>query len=121
MLYIRPYTSEDDFPQFAGGLKEGKLYYVALAGKELIGYICYRKKADELFIEEVESGRDADLFDGLMRAVFDAAVNSGMDRAEFSPQVDRGVLETLRVPLDSQNCVNSLSDFLRNCRKCKMF
>ena len=52
MLYIRPYTSEDDFPQFAGGLKEGKLYYVALAGKELIGYICYRKRRTSFLLKK---------------------------------------------------------------------
>ncbi len=120
MLYIKPYTSEDRFSQFEDGLSKGKLYYIALSGKELIGWICYRKLEDAICIEEVESGGDADLFDGLMRAVFDAAVNIGLDRAVFAPEVDRGILEALKVPLDEENCVNSLSTFLRNCRKCKM-
>lgn len=120
MLIIKPYTSEDQFPQFEGGLSEGKLYYIALAGNELIGWICYRKLEDAIRIEGGETGGDADLFDGLMRAVFDAAVNIGLDRAVLAPEVDRGILEALKVPLDEENCVNSLSSFLRNCRKCKM-
>ena len=120
MLYIRPYLSGDNFPQFEGGLREGKLYYIALAGKDLIGWICYRKLETAIRIEMVESGGDADLFDGLMRAVFDAAVNIGLDEAIFAPEVDRTVLDKLGVPLEAGNCVKSLSGFLRNCRKCQM-
>ena len=120
MLYIKPYTSEDRFPQFEEGWKNGKLYYVALAGEELLGWLRYRKLEDALLIEEVESGGDVNLFDGLMRAAFDAAVNIGLDRAYFAPEVDRAVLSELMVPLEEGNCVNSLSAFLRNCRKCKM-
>ena len=51
MLYIRPYRSGDNFPQFEGGLREGKLYYVALAGGELIGWIRYRKLEAAIRIE----------------------------------------------------------------------
>ena len=32
----------------------------------------------------------------------------------------RQTLKTLMVPVDGQNCVNSLKDFLYNCKKCKM-
>lgn len=120
MLYIKPYTSEDRFPQFEAGRSAGNLYYIALSGKELIGWLRYRKLEDALLIEEVESGGDANLFDGLMRAAFDAAVNIGLDRAYFAPEVDRAVLAQLLVPLEEGNCVNSLTTFLRNCRKCKM-
>ena len=121
MRYIRPYHSGDGFSQFEEGYREGKLYYIALAGKELIGYICYRKLETAIRVEAVESGGDDDLFDGLMRAVFDAAVNIGIEEASFAPEVDRAVLDRLKVPMEGDGCVKSLSEFLRNCKKCKMY
>lgn len=118
MLYIKPFTSEDGLPQFAEAFREGRLSYIAFSGKEIIGHIFYRARPDRLFIEEVESGGDLGLFDGLIRAVADAAVTAGLPCAEFGPKVDKASLSALSVPVDGQNCLGSLPAFLHNCKSC---
>lgn len=119
MLYIRPFTSEDNLPDFLEAYRAGSLSYIAFSGKEPVGYIFYRREGDGLFIEEVESGGDDALFDGLVRAVCDAAVQSGSDRVRFSPAVSRETLAKLGVPLDGEGVLTGLSAFLRNCKHCK--
>lgn len=118
MLYIKPFTSEDELPRFAEAFREGKLSYIAFSGKEIIGHIFYRARPDRLLIEEVESGGDLGLFDGLIRAVADAAVTAGLPCVEFGPKVDKASLSALSVPVDGQNCLGSLPAFLHNCKSC---
>lgn len=118
MLYIKPFTSEDNLPQFAEAFRQGKLSYIAFSGKEIIGHIFYHGEKDRLVVEEVESGGDLGLFDGLIRAVADAAVTAGLPAVEFGPAVDRTSLAALSVPLDDQNCLTGLPAFLHNCKSC---
>ena len=82
-------------------------------------HIFYRIEREGFLIEEVESGGDDALFDGLVRAVCDAAVQSGSDRVRFSPAVSRETLAKLGVPLDGEGVLTGLSAFLRNCKHCK--
>lgn len=119
MLIIRPFTSEDDLPEFAAAYAEGKLSYLAFAGKERIGHIFYRPAGELLIIEEVEAGGDSGLFDGLVRAVCDAAVQSGMDAVRFAPGVSREMLRALSVPVDETGLLTGLPAFLHNCKHCK--
>ena len=120
MLYIRPFTSEDNLPEFLEAYHAGSLAYLAFAGKERVGHIFYRKEGEGLLIEQVESGGDTALFDGLIRAVCDAAAQSGLDRVRFAPGVSRETLAALGVPLDEKGVLTGLSAFLHNCSHCKL-
>ena len=121
MLYIKPYTTslKDRFPQFYEDCQKGKVIYVAYTKDELLGYIRCRKEGEGLFIEAVET-QDIDIADGLVRVVFDAAIQIGSDTARFSEAVDPSLFEKLRLPVDEKRYINSLSDFLHKCRKCQM-
>ena len=119
MLYIRPFTSEDNLPGFLDAYRAGALSYIAFSGKEPVGHIFYGIEREGFLIEEVESGGDAALFDGLVRAVWDAAVQSGSDRVRFGEAVSRETLAKLGVPLDGEGVLTGLSAFLRNCKHCK--
>lgn len=119
MLYIRPVTSEDNLPEFLEAFRQGKLAYLALSGKERVGHILYHKEGDMLSIEQVQA-EDEGLFDGLIRAVCDAAVQSGLPAVRFEPQVDRKILASLGVPLDEDGILHNLSAFLHNCAHCKL-
>ena len=120
MLYIKPFTSEDDLPRFAEAFREGKLSYIAFSGKEIIGAVFYCARPDRLVVEEVDSGGDLGLFDGLIRAVADAAVTAGLPVLEFGPLVDRASLKALEVPVDEAGCLGSLPAFLHNCKHCNL-
>ena len=72
-------------------------------------------------IEEFNDGGDLVLLDGLVRAVFNAMYESGVDRAEMGEKVELARLAALGVPLNGTNCVNSIDDFLNNCKNCKKF
>ena len=103
MLYIKPFTSEDDLPRFAEAFREGKLSYIAFSGKEIIGAIFYRARPDRLVVEEA-----------------DAAVTAGLPVLEFGPLVDRASLKALEVPVDEAGCLGSLPAFLHNCKHCNL-
>ncbi len=115
MLFIRPLNNEDNFEN----LKDG-LFYIALEKDELLGYCKYRKEEDFVVIEEIADGGDIMLCDGLLRAVFNYVSEIKIDKAKISDKVDTEKLKKLFVPLDDKNCVNSIRDFLYNCKKCKM-
>lgn len=115
MLYLRPLNDKDHFPQLSGGL-----FYIALEGEKLQGFCKYHKERDCVVVEEVCDNGSVDLFDGLIRAVFSYVLEAKVNRAQFSEKVDQQTLIRLKVPVDDHNCVNSLKDFLYNCKKCKM-
>ncbi len=115
MLHLRPLNDGDNFPELQGGM-----YYIALDGTGLLGYCKYHKDHDCVIIEELKDGGSMDLFDGLLRAVFAYVMEANVNRAKFSENIDKETLKALMVPVDGQNCVNSLKDFLYNCKKCKM-
>ena len=118
MLYIKPYTSADNLPEFDAAFRQGRLAYTAFSGRELLGWVFYRKEGDRLFIEEVEAKGDQSLFDGLIRTVCDAAVNSRLPAVCFGPKVDRSVLQALSVPVDREGRLDNLPEFLHNCARC---
>ncbi len=115
MLHLRPLNDGDNFPQLQGGM-----YYIALDGEKLLGYCKYHKERDCVVVEKIQDGGNLDLFDGLLRAVFAYVVEANVNRAKLSDTIDKKKLQALMVPVDGQNCVNSLKDFLYNCKKCKM-
>lgn len=115
MLHLRPLNDGDYFPQLQGGM-----FYIALNGTELLGYCKYHKERDCVVIEEIKDGGSIDLFDGLLRAVFSYVMEANVNQAKLSENIDKDILKTLMVPVDGQNYVNSLKDFLYNCKKCKM-
>ena len=119
MLYIRPCTSEDHYPEFEKAYQEGKLAYLAFSGREKIGHILYRKQGDSLLIEEVECGEDESLFDGLLRTVCDAAVQSGMDQVKLSPDLNAEIIKSLQIPVDAEGVLRNLPAFLHNCKSCR--
>ena len=43
------------------------------------------------------------------------------NRAEMGEKVELARLAALGVPLNGTNCVNSIDDFLNNCKNCKKF
>ncbi|MGI5893091.1 MAG: hypothetical protein ACOX6P_00700 [Candidatus Merdivicinus sp.] len=119
MLYIRPYTSEDQEPDLLALREEGKLAYLAYAGKERIGCVIYHMEEEMLCIESVDAQEEA-LFDGLIRAVCDAAVQSEISAVRFEENVDRRILKNLGVPIDSEGILHEISAFLHNCSHCKL-
>ncbi|MDD6033592.1 MAG: hypothetical protein PUC47_08960 [Oscillospiraceae bacterium] len=119
MLFMRPMKETDSFPGLAGP-ESGELYFVALNGDTLEGWCRYRKEGNTVHILEIRDGGDLMLMDGLLRAVFNYMEEIGVDRAQLSPELDAARLKALMVPVDGKNCVNSIKDFLYNCKKCKM-
>ncbi len=115
MLFIRPMNDNDNFDN----LKDG-LFYIALDCDDLIGYCKYKKNGDAVIIEEIEDGGDINIFDGLLRAVFSYVMEAKVVSAEFSEKIDKNTLKALFVPVNEDNCLNSIRDFLYNCKKCKM-
>ena len=83
-------------------------------------YCKYHKDHDCVIIEELKDGGSIDLFDGLLRAVFSYVMEANVNRAKLSETISKETLKALMIPVDGQNCVNSLKDFLYNCKKCKM-
>ncbi len=115
MLFMRPLNDTDNFEN----LKDG-LFYIALEKDKLVGYLKYRKQDDFVVIEEINDGGDLMLCDGLLRAVFNYVSEIKIDKAKISENVDTEKLKKLFLQLDEKNCVNSITDFLYNCKKCKM-
>lgn len=119
MLFMRPMRSTDDYG--LPGPESGNLYFLALEGEKMVGWCRYRRLPGVLKIEEFNDGGDLILLDGLVRSVFNLASEMGIDRAVMGEAVELARLAALGVPLNGTNCVNSIDDFLNNCKKCKKF
>lgn len=119
MLFMRPLRSTDDFG--LPGPESGSLYFIALDEDKLVGWCRYRRLPWVVKIEEFNDGGDLVMLDGLVRAVLNAMYESGVDRAEMGEKVELARLAALGVPLNGTNCVNSIDDFLNNCKNCKKF
>ncbi len=120
MLFMRPYRDGDSFPEISPDPRSG-LYFLALDGDRLAGYCRWRMTPDGVSIEEIEDGGDPELFDGLLRGTLNLALEQGIERARFSDQIRPDRLATSMVPVGRENDLKSISYFLENYRKCKMF
>lgn len=119
MLFLRPLKEGDRFEGLSGP-ESGFLYYIALDGERLVGFCRYQRLGDAVRILEIRDGGDLMLMDGLIRAVFSYAQESGIDRAWIAPEIDRQSLQRLMLPVDSEDWVSSIKAFLYNCKKCEM-
>ena len=120
MLFMRPYREGDSFPEINPDPKNG-LYFIALDGEKLIGFGRWKMTLDGIRIEEIEDGGDPEVFDGLLRGILNMAMEQGIDRAAFSGKIRPDRLATSMVPVDKENGLKSISYFLENYKKCKMF
>lgn len=120
MLFMRPYRDGDSFPEITPAPGKG-LYFLALDGDKLIGFARWRMTMDGIRLEEIEDSGDPEVFDGLLRGVLNMAMEQGIERASFSDQIRPDRLATSMVPVDRENDLKSISYFLENYKKCKMF
>lgn len=120
MLFMRPYREGDSFPGISPDPQNG-LYFIALDGEKLIGFGRWKMTLDGIRVEEIEDGGDPEVFDGLLRGILNLAMEQGIDRAAFSDKIRPDRLATSLVPVDRGNGLKSISYFLENYKKCKMF
>ena len=120
MLFMRPFREGDTFPEINPDPQNG-LYFIALDGEKLIGFGRWKMTLDGIRIEEIEDGGDPEVFDGLLRGILNMAMEQGIDRVAFSGKIRPDRLATSMVPVDKENGLKSISYFLGNYKKCKMF
>ena len=113
-------TEIQDLCARAGIPQSDKLQcFVARSRGEVLGFCLYEEEPAGIRILAVDAGGDGPLFDGLLRAGFWSASQRGIEPAEFAPSVDRTLLRQYRFLTDGTENVESMSEFLEQCKNCK--
>lgn len=87
---------------------------------ERIGYAVFERLEGRVTVTAAEYGTDLDLLDGLVRAGMAWMDDNGLECLYFSDKLDREPLKKLYFISDESNYVNSVGDFLKTCKKCRM-
>ncbi len=85
-----------------------------------IGYTVFEQLETGVALTHALYGADLDLLDGLVRAGMAWMDDNGLQGLYFSDKLDHKDLEKLFFVSADCNSVNSVSDFLKTCKKCKM-
>lgn len=93
--------------------------YVAYDGEEQIGYAVFENIAGKITVTYAEYA-DEDLLDGLIRSGMAWMDDCGFSELHFSERLDTELLKKLYFITDESNYVNSVGDFLKSCKKCRM-
>ena len=93
--------------------------YVAYEGNNQIGYAVFENLEGKVTVTYAEY-QDEDLFDGLIRSGMAWMDDCGFSELYFSDQLDTNLLKKLYFISDESNYVNSIGDFLKTCKKCRM-
>lgn len=91
--------------------------FVYIEKKEIKATLLYRVGKNGAEILSV-STLDEDAFDGLVRACFASLMEQGVDSGVFDAKIDRELLFGLGFVQDDTFVVKSLTECIRNGRKC---
>lgn len=95
-----------------------RLAYCMYEGDEIGGYILYNLNEERGIIQAISSPNDM-ITDGLVRAVFSALYDFGINSAIFNQNIDNELLARLNFVQKGEYETPSLEDILYNCKKCK--
>ena len=84
------------------------------------GYAVFEQLEGRVTLTHAAYGTDLDLLDGLVRAGMAFMDDSGLKALYFSDKLPREPLEKLYFVSSESNYVNSVGDFLKTCKKCRM-
>lgn len=89
----------------------------AVDKNEVLGYGIYRFEDAKLIIEDVECNDDFYLLDGIIRSILYLAMSNGIDSAVFNVS-GKYKTDCQKIINTSQNCIESISTFMNNCKNC---
>lgn len=94
--------------------------YEAKERGERIGFAVFENEEGRVTLTCAEYGGDEQLLDGLVRAGMAWLCDCGISSLYFGEKLDRGVLKKLGFVSDDKNDVDSVCEFLKTCKKCRM-
>lgn len=84
------------------------------------GYAIFEWIEGRVVVTHLSFGGDIDLLDGLIRSGMAWFDDNGITSLTFSDKLPKEPLKELWFVSDDTNSVDSIGDFLRTCKKCKM-
>ncbi len=84
------------------------------------GYAVFERIEGKVTLTHAVYGADLDLLDGLVRTGMAWMDDNGLQTLYFSDKLGREPLEKLYFISAESNYVNSVGDFLKTCKKCRM-
>ncbi len=94
--------------------------YEAREGGGRIGYAVFENVDGRVTVTRAEYGADESLLDGLVRAGMAWLDDNGFERLYFSEALDQTLLQKLYFVTDDVKYVDSVGEFLKTCKKCRM-
>lgn len=94
--------------------------YEAREGGGRIGYAVFENIDGRVTVTRAEYGADESLLDGLVRAGMAWLDDNGFERLYFSEELDQTLLQKLYFVTDDVKYVDSVGEFLKTCKKCRM-
>lgn len=94
--------------------------YGGYQGGSRIGYAVFEQIDGRVEVTHLSYGADIDLLDGLVRSGMAWMDDNGLERLYFSEKLEKEPLKQLYFITDSSNYVNSVGDFLKTCKKCRL-
>ncbi|MGN1480806.1 hypothetical protein [Porcipelethomonas sp.] len=89
-------------------------------GKEKNGYGIYSVNEDNVIIYDYKSN-ELDITDGIIRTILFKGMLGGKNRCEFELTDNEKYDDMIKLGFINKNvkCINDISDFMSNCKKCK--
>ena len=84
------------------------------------GYAVFENISGKVTLTNAEYGGDLDLLDGLVRSGMAWMDDNGIAALSFGASLDRETLKKLAFVTDDKNDVDSVGEFLKTCKKCRM-
>ena len=103
-----------------GIVNEEAFVFEATERGERIGYAVFEHMTDRVVLTHAEYGTDGALLDGLVRAGMAYLEDSGNTALYFGEMLDQRVLKQYGFITDDKNYVDSVGEFLKTCKKCRM-
>lgn len=102
------------------GIEREAFIYASFERGQRTGYAVFEYNDGKVTVSAVSYDGDENLFDGLIRSGMAYMMDSGLERLYFADKLDRVLLHKLGFIDEKSNYVNSVGDFLKTCKKCRM-
>lgn len=103
------------------GLNDEETFiYEAKEGEQRIGYAVFQNKDQKPTVVYAEYGGDESLLDGLIRSGMAWMDDNHLTCLYFSDELDQAPLKRLGFLTDDKKYVDSIENFLKTCKKCRM-
>ena len=94
--------------------------YEAVEHGTQTGFAVFENRDGQVMLTHAVYGDDSELLDGLVRAGMAWLDDNGIRKLSFGEALDREILKKLHFITDDKNDVDSIGDFLKTCKKCRM-